>query len=147
MFNYLGYARLGGLHALNPYSHVIDAETWDPVYRFTSWHNLASPYGPLFTVLSYPLAWLPLPVAYWVLKSVIVAAALCFVGLVWRCAVLLGDRSRPAVLFVAVSPLYLFFALGGFHNDFLMLVPSTAAIMLLSQAFPPQLPRSPVWLD
>jgi glycosyl transferase family 87 len=131
LFNYIGYARLGGLHALNPYSHVIDNESWDPVYRFTTWHNLSSPYGPLFTALSYPLAWLSLPVAYWLLKSVIVAASLAFIGLVWRCAVLLELDPRPAILFVAVSPLYVFFALGGFHNDFLMLVPSTAAIALL----------------
>lgn len=132
-FNYLGYARLGGLHALNPYSHVIDAESWDPVYRFTTWHNLASPYGPLFTLLTYPLAWLPLPLAYWLLKIGVVASALCFTWLVWKCATLLEIDPRPAVAFVALSPLYLFFALGGFHNDFLMLLPSTAAIMFVLQ--------------
>jgi alpha-1,6-mannosyltransferase len=132
-FNYVGYARLGGLHALNPYSHVIDNESWDPVFRFTTWHNLSSPYGPLFTALSYPLAWLSLPLAYWTLKVGIVAASLAFIWLVWRCAVLLELDPRPAILFVAVSPLYVFFALGGFHNDFLMLVPSTAAIALLLQ--------------
>ena len=27
LFNYLGYARLGGLHDLNPYTHVIQAES------------------------------------------------------------------------------------------------------------------------
>ena len=41
VFNYLGYARLGGLHGLNPYTHVIGAESFDPVYRFTSWWNLS----------------------------------------------------------------------------------------------------------
>jgi alpha-1,6-mannosyltransferase len=130
-FNYLGYARLGGLHALSPYSHVMNNETWDPVFRFTTWHNLSSPYGPLFTAISYPLAWLPLPVAYWTLKITIVAASLALIWLVWRCAVLLQMDPRPAIVFVATSPLYVFFALGGFHNDFLMLVPSTAAIALL----------------
>ena len=61
LFNYLGYARLGALHHLDPYTHVIDAETWDPVYALTSWHNLSSPYGPLFTAITYPLAFLSLP--------------------------------------------------------------------------------------
>ncbi len=133
VFNYLGYARLGGLHDLNPYTHVINQETWDPIYRFTSWRNLSSPYGPLFTAITYPLALLPLPVAYWALKLIAVACSLTFVWLVWKCATVLGRDPRHAVLFVAASPLYLLFALGGFHNDFLMLVPSTAAILLLLQ--------------
>ena len=46
VFNYIGYARLGGLHHLNPYTHVIQAELHDPIYRFSTWHNLRSPYGP-----------------------------------------------------------------------------------------------------
>ena len=131
LFNYLGYARLGALHHLNPYTHVISDESWDPIYGSTSWHNLSSPYGPLFTAITYPLAWLPLPIAYWVLKSAIVGASLTFVWLVWKCAKLLGQDPRPAVLFVAANPLYLFYAVGAFHNDFFMLVPSTAAIALL----------------
>ena len=45
LFNYLGYARLGGLHHLNPYTHVIGQEMHDPVFHFTTWHNLNSPYG------------------------------------------------------------------------------------------------------
>ena len=72
LFNYLGYARLGGLHHLNPYTNVIAQEAHDPVYRFSTWHHLRSPYGPLFTALTYPLAWLPVPVAYWILKVVTV---------------------------------------------------------------------------
>ncbi|MGO9903815.1 MAG: glycosyltransferase 87 family protein [Solirubrobacteraceae bacterium] len=131
LFNYLGYARLGALHHLNPYTHVIDAEIWDPVYSLTSWHNLSSPYGPLFTAITYPLAWLPLPVAYWALKTLIVGASLAFIWLIWKCAKLLGQDPRTAVLFVAANPLYIFFAVGAFHNDFLMLVPSMAAIALL----------------
>jgi hypothetical protein len=131
LFNYLGYARLGALHALNPYSHVIDAESWDPVFRFTTWHHLESPYGSLFTAMSYPLAYLPLSVAYWTMKVAVVAASLGFVWVVWWCARRLELDPRPAVLFVAASPLYVFFALGGFHNDFLMLVLSTGAVALL----------------
>ena len=61
VFNYLGYARLGGLHGLNPYTHVIEQEMHDPIYRFTTWHNLHSPYGSLFTALTYPLAFAAAP--------------------------------------------------------------------------------------
>ncbi len=131
VFNYLGYARLGGVHHLNPYTHVIAAEAHDPIFRFTTWHNLRSPYGPLFTALSYPVSWLPIPVAYWVIKIGVVLASLGFIALVWKCARLLGRDPRFAVVFVALNPIYLFFAVGGFHNDFLLLVPSTAAIALL----------------
>ncbi len=130
-FNYLGYARLGGLHHLNPYSNVIAQELHDPIYRFATWYHLKSPYGPLFTVASYPLAWLPLGLAYWVLKTVTVLFSLAFIWLVWKCARLLGRDPRFAVLLLAANPVYLMYAVAGFHNDFFMLVPSTAAVALL----------------
>jgi len=131
VFNYLGYARLGGLHGLNPYTHVIEAARHDPVFGLTSWHNLRSPYGPAFTLLTYPLARLPLPVAYWVLKLATVLASLGFIALVWRCARQLGRDPRFAVLFVAANPIFLIYELGGFHNDVFMLLPAMASISLL----------------
>jgi alpha-1,6-mannosyltransferase len=131
LFNYLGYARLGGLHHLNPYTHVIAQEMHDPIYRFATWYHLQSPYGPLFTAASYPVAWLPLGLAYWTLKLAAVLGSLIFIALVWKCARLLGRDPRFAVLFVAANPVYLMYAIAGFHNDFFMLIPSTAAIALL----------------
>jgi hypothetical protein len=131
VFNYLGYARLGALHHLNPYTHVIAAERHDPVYWLSSWHNLHSPYGPGFTLLTYPLGLLPLPVAYWVLKTATVLASLGFIALVARCARKLGHDPRFAVLFVAANPIFLIYELGGFHNDVFMLIPAMAAISLL----------------
>jgi hypothetical protein len=131
LFNYLGYARLGALHHLNPYTHVIAAARHDPVYGLASWHNLRSPYGPAFTLLTYPLALVPLPVAYWIVKTATVLASLAFVALVWRCARQLGRDPRFAVLFVAANPIFLIYWLGGFHNDAFMLVPAMAAISLV----------------
>jgi hypothetical protein len=131
VFNYLGYARLGAVHHLNPYTHGINWESHDPVFRFSSWHNLKSPYGPLFTAISYPVALLPIPVAYWIVKLLAVGLSLVFIALVWKCARLLGRDPRFAVAFVALNPVYVMYAVGGFHNDFFMLVPSTAAIALL----------------
>src|SRR5947209_3151628 len=72
VFNYLGYARLGAVHGLNPYGHGIATILHDPVYRFSSWHHLRSPYGWLFSAVTYPIALLPIPVAYWVLKALAV---------------------------------------------------------------------------
>jgi uncharacterized membrane protein len=131
MFNYLGYARLGGLHHLNPYTHVISDASYDPVYRLSTWHNLTSPYGELFTALTYPLAWVSLPLAYWGVKVSVVLAALAFLWVVARCARQLGRDPRFAVAFVAFNPIFIIYAIGGFHNDFFMLLPSTAAISLM----------------
>jgi hypothetical protein len=105
---------------------------FDPVYRFTSWHSLRSPYGPLFTALTYPLAFVSLPVAYWVLKVFTVGLSLGFVALIWYCARQLGRDPRFVVAFVAFNPIFLIYAVAGFHNDFFMLVPSMGAIALLA---------------
>ncbi len=131
LFNYVGYARLGALHHLNPYTHVIRQELFDPVSTFASWHNLRSPYGWLFTAFTYPLALVSLPIAYWTLKIVTVALSLGFVALVWDCARRLGRDPRFAVAFVAFNPIFLIYAVAGFHNDFFMLVPMLGAIALL----------------
>jgi hypothetical protein len=131
MGNYLGYARLGGLHGLNPYTSVIGQEMHDPIYHFATWNNLHSPYGELFTALSYPLAFLPIPVAYWIVKVVTVLLSLTFIGLVCWCAKRLGRDPRYAAVLVGLNPIYLVYAVGGFHNDFFMLVPLTASIAFL----------------
>jgi hypothetical protein len=131
LFNYLGYARLGALHHLNPYTHTIRQELFDPVYGFSSWHNLRSPYGPLFIALTYPLALISLPIAYWAVKLATVALALGFVALVGQIARQLGRDPRFPVAFVALNPIFLIYAVEGFHNDFFMLVPMLGAISLI----------------
>jgi hypothetical protein len=131
MFNYLGYARLAAGHGLNPYTHVINDVGHDPVRQFTTWGNWHSPYGSLFTVLTYPLGVISLSAAFWILKAATVLASLAFLWLVAKCARLLGRDPRLPVLLVAANPIYLVYAVGEFHNDFFMLVPSMAAVALL----------------
>jgi Glycosyltransferase family 87 len=131
LFNYLGYARLGALHHLNPYTHVIRQELFDPVYAFSSWHNLRSPYGPLFLALTYPLALVSLPLAYWAVKLATVAVSLAFIALVWQIARQLQRDPRFPVAFVALNPIFLIYAVEGFHNDFFMLAPMLGAISLV----------------
>ncbi|MGH2858280.1 MAG: glycosyltransferase family 87 protein [Solirubrobacteraceae bacterium] len=131
LFNYLGYARLGALHELNPYAHVIRQELFDPVSTFASWHDLRSPYGWLFTALTYPLAFISLPAAYWVMKVATILVSLGFVALVGDCARRLGRDPRFAVAFVAFNPIFIVYGVGGFHNDFFMLTPMMGAIALL----------------
>jgi alpha-1,6-mannosyltransferase len=131
LFNYIGYARLGGLHGLNPYTHVIANEQYDPVSMFATWHHWSSPYGPLFTLVTYPLGGLSLSGSYWAMKAMLVLFSAGFVALVWQCARQLGHDPRFAVLFVGANPIVLIYEIGGFHNDPVMLVPMLASICLL----------------
>jgi Glycosyltransferase family 87 len=131
MGNYLGYARLGGLHGLNPYTHVIGQEMHDPIFHFATWLNLHSPYGELFTALSYPLAFLPIPVAYWIIKLATVALSLALIAIVCTCLRRAGRDPRYAAVLIGLNPIYLVYAIGGFHNDFFMLVPAIGAVALL----------------
>src|SRR3954464_8926771 len=50
-FNYLVYGRMAA-NGLNPYTHAPAAGPHDAAYALANWHHLASPYGPLFTLLS-----------------------------------------------------------------------------------------------
>jgi hypothetical protein len=131
VFNYLGYARLGVRHGINPYLHGIAAAPHDPVMPLSTWRHLRSPYGPLFTLASYAIAWMPLVVAYWFLKLVTVAANLGCVALLARCARQLGLAPRRPVVLYAVNPLVLAYGLGGFHNDVLVLLLTLGAVSLL----------------
>lgn len=131
LFNYLGYARLGVLHHLNPYTHVIADEHLDPIARLSTWRHWHSPYGPLFTAASYAVGRLPLPVAYWVLKLAAVSASLAFLAVLDRCARGLHRDRRLVLVLVTANPIYLLYAIGGFHNDFFMLALSTGAIALV----------------
>jgi hypothetical protein len=131
VFNYLGYARLYGLHHLSPYTHVIVDELHDPIFRYASWHNLSSPYGPLFTTLTLPLSLVSIPVAYWVIKVTTMAASLGLIALVARIARQLGRDPRFVVVLLALNPIYVVYAMGGFHNDFFLLLPSLGAMSLV----------------
>ncbi len=122
VYNYLGFARLGVTHGLDPYSHTLSAIPTDPAVTFATWHHISSPYGPLFTVLSYPLAPLGLATGTWVVKGTMAAAALGCLALVWRLAKALDRPPVPAVLFVGLNPLWLVFEVGGAHNDALGLL-------------------------
>lgn len=121
VFNYLGYARLDALHHLDPYVQLPLVERGDPVYAYSNWHRLLSPYGSLFTLLLLPVARLPLPVAYWAYKAFATVASLAMLAAVWGCARRLGRAPAPAVAFVGLNPVVLVYALGGKHNDLLMM--------------------------
>jgi alpha-1,6-mannosyltransferase len=133
VFGYLDYARLGSLHGLNPYTHPPIASPGDAVYPLVGekWRHTATAYGPLFTLITYPLAHLPAAAAIWALKGLATTASLACVVLVWHCARRRGrDGLRPALL-VGLNPLLLVFAVGGGHNDLIMMAATVGAVALV----------------
>jgi hypothetical protein len=136
VFNYLSYARLGAAHGINPFVHPPSTWPADPAYGFATWHHLLSPYGPLFTLVTYALAPLPLAVGYWVLKVATVAASLGVLGLTWRLAERLGRPALPAVALLGLNPLVLVYGLGGVHNDFFMVLLVLAGVAAVVTSHP-----------
>jgi hypothetical protein len=136
VFGYLGFARLGALHSLDPYTHVAAQAPTDPVYSFLGWPHQHSPYGPLFTLASYAIAPLGLAGGLWALKALAVASSLGAVALVARAATRLGHSPRFAVAFVGLNPVLLELAVGGAHNDTLLLLALAAALVLTAGANP-----------
>ncbi|HEU4656123.1 MAG TPA: glycosyltransferase 87 family protein, partial [Capillimicrobium sp.] len=130
LFNYVHYARMGALHGLNPYAVLPVADRGDPVLPLANWHHMLSPYGPLFTVLGYPLALLPVPAAYWGWKVVVLASSLGVLALVWWLARRLGRSPQRAVAFAGLNPVVLLFGVGGAHNDALTMLAVLGAMAL-----------------
>jgi membrane-bound metal-dependent hydrolase YbcI (DUF457 family) len=144
VFNYLHYGRMPATYGLNPYVALPLVARADPAYRFTNWHHLPSPYGPLFTVLTEGLAPLSLPAAYWVWKGVLLAASLGTLGVVARAARRLGRSPQAAVALVGLNPLVLVYGLGGAHNDALMVLCAAGAVAL---ALKSRYRRDRAWFD
>ncbi len=130
-FSYVDYARLGAKHGLDPYVNAPDAAPTDPAFAHVTWTETPSAYGPLFTLATYPLAWLPIWLAVAVLKAV---AALSVLGLAWvvsRLAAWRGVDPAQAAAFVALNPLVLVHVVGGAHNDGLAMLLATIGVVAL----------------
>jgi alpha-1,6-mannosyltransferase len=132
VFSYVAYARMGVEHGINPYLHGPISIKHDPIYRYVGqdWKHVATAYGPLYTLFSYPLAPLGLKGALWAMKLEALLASAGTLVLTWRCA-----RTRKldpvlAILAVGANPLYVIYGLGGAHNDLIMLLLMMAAVSL-----------------
>lgn len=117
VYSYVDYARLGAVHGLDPYSHPPAAVPSDPVYPEVEWTDATSAYGPLFTLATYPLAWLPIDAAVAALKALAALSVLGLAVLVARLAPARGLDPLRAAAFVALNPLVLVHVVGGAHND------------------------------
>ncbi len=138
VFNYINYGRMGVLHHLNPYTTVPVLEPHsDPSYDLSNWHQLLSPYGPLFTLLTYAVVPLGIAGSLWTLKTLLMAASLATILLVWRSARLLGRDPVAAIALVGLNPIVLVWGLGGDHNDFFTVFFVVLAFYLLLRARAP----------
>jgi hypothetical protein len=133
VYSYLDYARLGVVHGLDPYAHPPLAAPGDPVYADVAWTEATSAYGPLFTLATYPLGWVPVGLAIAVLKAVAAFSVLGLAAIVARLATWRGVEPLRAAAFVALNPLVLVHVVGGAHNDGLtMLLAMLAVAAVLS---------------
>jgi alpha-1,6-mannosyltransferase len=130
VFGYLAFARLGVLHGLDPYTHVAAEAPTDAVFAFIGWPFQHSPYGPLFTLASYPLAPLGLAGGLWALKAIAVGASLGTVALTAGAARRMGRSGKAAAVFVGLNPVLLELAVGGAHNDTLVLLALAGALAI-----------------
>jgi hypothetical protein len=132
VFNYVNYGRMEIVHHLNPYTTIPILEPHnDPSFVLSNWHQLLSPYGPLFTLFTFAVVPLGVAASFWVLKGILALASLATLMLVWRCARLLGRDPVTAIVFVGLNPIVLVWGLGGDHNDFLMILPIMLGFYLL----------------
>ncbi|MEA2446118.1 MAG: alpha,6-mannosyltransferase, partial [Thermoleophilales bacterium] len=130
VFSYISYARLGATHGSNPYQHAPFLFPNDAAYPFVAWRHVGSAYGPLFTVATYPLAFVSVPVAMWTIKIVTAIASLGLVALTWRCAERMGRDPVKAAIWVGLNPILLVYGVGGAHNDLIMLALMMGAVAL-----------------
>jgi hypothetical protein len=123
IFNYVDYGRMEVFHHLNPYTTTPILEPHsDPAFALSNWHQLLSPYGPLFTLITFAVVPLGLAGSFWALKAVLAAASLTLVLLVWKSARLLGRDPVAAVALVGLNPVVIMWGLGGDHNDFITMM-------------------------
>jgi Glycosyltransferase family 87 len=130
VFGYIGYARLGALHGLDPYTHLTAEAPTDPVFAFVGWPFKHSPYGPLFTLASYATVPLGVAGALWAFKAAAVLCSLGAVALVTLAATRLGRPARFSAAFVGLNPVLLELAVGGAHNDTMLVLAIAAALAL-----------------
>jgi hypothetical protein len=128
VFSYIAYARLGVEHGLNPYGFRPFDIPGDPVFPFAGSKDAVDVYGPFFTLVTYPFAWVSVPVAFWALKLIAAASSLGVVLLVRSIAQRVGADPARAIAIVGLSPATLVHVVGGAHNEALTMLIVIAGI-------------------
>jgi len=137
VFSYISYGRLGVEESLNPYEYAPAAIPADEAAsRVGDFRFSVSVYGPLFTLLTYPLAAIGVGFALWSLKLIAGLSVAAIALITARMARIRGLAGAPAAAFVALNPLVLVHVVGGGHNDGLMVALALAGALALLSARP-----------
>jgi hypothetical protein len=123
VFSYTAYGRMSALYNINPYTHGPGAIRFDHIQPLVGalWVGTPSAYGPLFTALSYPLAGLSIAATALSYKLIAVVCSLLAIAGVARASECLGRDAIRAVTLVGLNPVLVIYAVGGAHNDLIML--------------------------
>jgi Glycosyltransferase family 87 len=129
LFSYVSYARLDALHGLNPYEAVPADAPGDAALPYVlDNRDVVSAYGPLFTLVTLPLAQLGVGAAVYSLKALAALSVVATALLAARLATARGLDPRAAVALIALNPLVLVHVVGGGHNDALMALVMTLGV-------------------
>jgi hypothetical protein len=144
VFNYEQYGRMAARHGLNPYRAIPFAAPHDSIYWIANWHQLSSPYGPLFTLFSEALVPFGAHGWLWAWKFVVLACGVGTVALVGDLAARLGVSRQRAIAGFGLSPLLLIAEIGGLHNDVPAVLCLVAAAWCLVRGRDDD---APAWVD
>ena len=137
VYSYVDYARLGARPRPRPLRPRAARRPERPGLRPRHLDRNDQRLRPLFTLATYPLAWLSVPTAVAVAEGGRGALASSASPLVVaRLAAWRGVDPLRAAAFVALNPLVLVHVVGGAHNDAL-----TMLLVMLAVAGDPQRPR------
>jgi alpha-1,6-mannosyltransferase len=139
VFSYQAYGRMWTLYGANPYLNGPHVLLLDPLYPYigAKWVNMPTSYGPLFTLLSGPLANLSpnenVAIAASALAYKAIAALACLgtIALLWNASRMRGLNPIRGVALFGLNPLVILYGVGGGHNDLLMLLLTTAGVYAL----------------
>ncbi len=133
VFSYGAYGRMDALYKLNPYLNGPTVIKYDPWYAYIGmpWTKIPSAYGPLFTAISYVMARLEIGTAALVYKLIAAVCSLLAIGGTGRAAQRLGRDPIRAVTLIGLNPVLLVYAVGGAHNDLIMLAALVWSIVAL----------------
>jgi hypothetical protein len=133
VFSYGIYGHMSAVDHHNPYvlgPNTVRKDSWFP-YIGARWKFTPTVYGPLFTAISDLFAHLGVGVATLAYKLIAVAGSLVTIGVTARVAQRLGRDPVQAALFVGLNPLLVLFAVGGAHNDLMMMALLMCAVAAL----------------
>jgi hypothetical protein len=123
VFSYLMYGRMDAIYQIDPYLKGPIAIQHDSYFPFVGaqWGTTPTAYGPLFTGLSALMGHLHLKAATLTYKLLTVVSSLVAIGGVAKAAQRLERDVGQAVLIFGLNPVLIVYAVGGSHNDMLMM--------------------------